>query len=96
MIFLGFLGGVCDRSVVRVPVLHTSLEIRISLQDIWAMVFLAIQPNLASPDLATLRDQRLFFGKGHKNTAGESGKTSMDSEVRSCWERFQDIYPPVI
>ena len=52
--------------------------------------------KLASPDLATLRDQRLFFGQGHKNTAGESGKTSMDSEVRSCWERFQDIYPPVI
>ena len=28
VIFLGFLGGVCDRSMVRVPVLHTSLEIR--------------------------------------------------------------------
>ena len=81
--------GICDRSLDGTSFAY--LIFFASLQDIWAMVFLAIQPNLASPDLVNLASKS-GKGKGTK-TAGERGNTnSMDSKVESLGKICRRIF----
>lgn len=63
-----------------------------SRQDIWAMVFLAIQPNLASPDLLTLCKQFLGLKKtASAVTAFVGAATRRRSGQRSLSMRRQGV-----